>query len=116
MDPASPKFKFEDVEGRLDETDAFYVEVIHTCAGILGFSKPIGTASFFPNGGRSQPGCSKWDIVGMCAHGRSYEYFLESLTSSRFIAFECESYEDVKDEKCSVINKLVKMGGEPGSK
>lgn len=115
MDPAKPLFKFEDVEGRLDETDAVYVEVVHTCAGTLGFSQPIGMASFFPNGGSSQPGC-KMDIVGMCAHGRAYEYFLESLLGSRFIAFECESYEGVKNKECSVKNNLVQMGGEPGNK
>lgn len=66
LDPASPLFKYDDVDGRLAETDASYVEVIHTCAGTLGFSKPIGMASFFPNGGAAQPGCSRWDIVGVC--------------------------------------------------
>lgn len=50
LDPASPLFKYDDVDGRLAETDASYVEVIHTCAGTLGFSKPIGMASFYPNG------------------------------------------------------------------
>lgn len=50
LDPASPLFKYEDVDGRLAETDASYVEVIHTCAGTLGISKPIGHSSFYPNG------------------------------------------------------------------
>lgn len=50
LDPALPFFRYNDLDGRLAETDAFYVEVIHTCAGKLGFSKPIGMASFFPNG------------------------------------------------------------------
>lgn len=56
LDPAKPFFDFKDVEGRLDETDALYVEVMHTCAGTLGFSQPIGIANFYPNGGSSQPG------------------------------------------------------------
>lgn len=50
LDPASPLFKYNNVEDRLAETDASYVEVIHTCAGTLGFSQPLGVASFYPNG------------------------------------------------------------------
>lgn len=50
LDPASPLFKYENVDERLAETDASYVEVIHTCAGTLGMSKPVGIASFYPNG------------------------------------------------------------------
>lgn len=48
LDPASPMFNYNDVDDRLAETDASYVEVIHTCAGTLGFSQPLGTASFYP--------------------------------------------------------------------
>lgn len=54
LDPASPWFTHKDVDERLAETDASYVEVIHTSAGTLGFSQPIGMASFYPNGGKSQ--------------------------------------------------------------
>lgn len=50
LDPASPLFKYNDVNGRLAKTDASYVEVIHTCAGTLGLTEPIGMASFYPNG------------------------------------------------------------------
>lgn len=118
LDPASPLFKFEEVETRLDETDAGYVEVIHTCAGLLGMTKPIGMASFYPNGGKSQPGCGWSDVVGMCAHGRSYEYYLESLQQQRprFLAFQCDSFANLKNKNCTVVNDLVQMGGEPGNK
>lgn len=54
LDPAKPFFNYNDASDRLADTDAYYVEVIHTCAGTLGFSQPIGHASFFPNGGKSQ--------------------------------------------------------------
>lgn len=47
LDPALPLFKFEEVHERLDRTDAMYVEVIVTCAGMLGFSLPIGHATFY---------------------------------------------------------------------
>lgn len=43
LDPASPLFSFNEIKNRLDATDAEYVEIIHTCAGTLGFSQPLGT-------------------------------------------------------------------------
>lgn len=138
LDPASPLFKYEDVDRRLADTDASYVEVIHTCAGTLGFSKPIGMASFYPNGKRSQiyiqchailmpntllcylggsaqPGCT-WDMVGACAHGRAYEYYIESINRPEFYAIKCESFEKFTTGTCSLVNQIARMGGEPGNK
>lgn len=44
--------------GTLKPSDAFFVDVIHTCAGYLGFKMPLGHADFYPDGGRPpQPGC-----------------------------------------------------------
>ncbi|CAH1104280.1 unnamed protein product [Psylliodes chrysocephalus] len=57
LDPARPLFSFEDVENRLDYSDAKFVEVIHTCSGRLGFDKAIGHVDYWPNGGSKQPGC-----------------------------------------------------------
>lgn len=60
LDPARPYFEYPPQEnsGKLDLTDAEYVDVIHTCAGLLGFQEPIGTADFYPNNGIApQPGC-----------------------------------------------------------
>lgn len=56
LDPAAPSFKFEEVENRLADTDASYVEAIYTCAGILGHTELLAQANFYPNGGRFQPG------------------------------------------------------------
>lgn len=47
LDPALPLFTFDDVHERLDKSDAMYVEVIVTCAGMLGFPQPIGHANFY---------------------------------------------------------------------
>jgi len=44
---------------RIDRSDAARVQVIHT--SILGLEEPIGNADFYPNGGKSQPGCG---IIG----------------------------------------------------
>lgn len=60
LDPASVLFSVEKPHERLNSSDATYVETIQTSK--LGFFDPIGLVSFFPNGGRFQPGCS-WDRV-----------------------------------------------------
>ncbi|KAJ8705876.1 hypothetical protein PYW08_012922 [Mythimna loreyi] len=58
LDPALPLFSGLPLEQRLDTSDAHFVDVIHTDAGIFGYKEPIGHADFFPNGGKSpQPGC-----------------------------------------------------------
>lgn len=54
LDPANPLFPLENVKGRLDKSDATYVEVIHTDAGKLGYINPIGHNDFYPNGGYNQ--------------------------------------------------------------
>lgn len=115
LDPAGPSFKYEDVDKRLADTDASYVEVIYTCAGKLAHTEPLGANNFYPNGGRSQPGCG-WDLLGTCAHGRAYEFFLESIINPQFFAFECDSLDNLRKGNCSVINEVKQMGGEPGNK
>lgn len=42
----------------LDYTDALFVDILHTGAGILGQWGPNGHADFYVNGGSSQPGCA----------------------------------------------------------
>lgn len=59
LDPAKPMFegntKYED---QLDKGDAHFVDIIHTCGGVLGFSNSLGHVDIYPNGGTpSQPGC-----------------------------------------------------------
>ncbi|XP_040077184.1 pancreatic triacylglycerol lipase isoform X1 [Ixodes scapularis] len=74
LDPAAPYFEGHNVH--LSNTDAEFVDVIHTSAGKnhyslrngdLGFRSPIGHVDFYPNGGtRVQPGCeykSKFALV-----------------------------------------------------
>lgn len=59
LDPALPGFHvLESNEGRLDASDAQFVDVIHSCGGILGYLNPLGTVDFYPNAGVAvQPGC-----------------------------------------------------------
>jgi len=60
LDPALPGFDVGLVSaGTLSNSDADFVDVIHTCAGYLGYKTPLGHADFYPNGGGPpQPGCS----------------------------------------------------------
>ncbi|XP_004525105.2 pancreatic triacylglycerol lipase [Ceratitis capitata] len=105
LDPARPAFEnCIGPENHLDATDAEFVDIIHSCAGILGFKKPIGSVDFYPNGGRApQPGCSELaKIFTGCSHGRSYEYFAESINSELgFYANGCDTLADVAAKNCS---------------
>lgn len=117
LDPALPLFYSSDIDARLTSTDAEYVETVHTNAGKLGFAVPIGHASFYPNGGIKQPGCG-WDLVGSCAHGRSYLYYIESIYSPiKYLGAKCESWYEVQHGRCIVNDDSVlsEMGGENSS-
>lgn len=61
LDPARPAFEnCIGPEHHLDRTDAEFVDVIHSCAGVLGYKEPIGFVDFYPNGGDPpQPGCGQ---------------------------------------------------------
>jgi hypothetical protein len=57
-DAAAQLFQGVNRDKRLDETDASFVDTIHTNDGGYGYSGPYGTADFFINGGKApQPGC-----------------------------------------------------------
>ncbi|XP_015514869.1 inactive pancreatic lipase-related protein 1 [Neodiprion pinetum] len=67
----------------LDDTDAHFVDVIHTGAGILGQWGPTGHADFYVNGGSSQPGCLGTSILQTlsCDHTKVTPYYIESITT-----------------------------------
>ncbi|XP_070575555.1 pancreatic triacylglycerol lipase-like [Ptychodera flava] len=102
LDPASPDFEGKGNNQKLDASDAQFVDVIHTDGGAFiggrgyGTWDPNGHVDFYPNGGKSQPGCGSAkrdvDIDGDkgCDHGRAPEYFTESIkTSCKFNACPC---------------------------
>lgn len=68
LDPALPMFFLSPrfMRHRLASTDARYVQVIHTCGGILGIRQPIGHADFYPNYGCHQPGCTGFSSCKNC--------------------------------------------------
>ncbi|KFB48158.1 AGAP007991-PA-like protein [Anopheles sinensis] len=69
----------------LDPSDAHFVDIIHTGAGILGQWSPGGHADFYVNGGTSQPGCASSTIFQTlaCDHTKVTPYFIESINSER---------------------------------
>ena len=117
LDPAEPHFEYTHPIVRLDETDAFYVDVIHTDANPLmsfglGLWQKSGHLDFYPNGGRIMAGCKKGVMshvaeengnlayalrrVLSCNHIRAYEYFIDSIKADhcQFVGVECTSWED----------------------
>ncbi|CAH1987713.1 unnamed protein product [Acanthoscelides obtectus] len=110
LDPAWPLFSSSDTESRLDYTDAKYVQVIHTCAGRLGFPISIGHSDYYPNGGAVQEGCGVQDVTGSCSHGRSYEYLAESIRGYKYAATRCSNYEAYKRGECK-NQRASWMGG-----
>ncbi|XP_034257115.1 pancreatic triacylglycerol lipase-like [Thrips palmi] len=104
LDPAMPLFEiFPGRDGHLDNTDAEFVDVIHTCGGALGFLDNIGHADYYPNGGTPmQPGCCcAAELAEACSHGRSYQFFAESIRSKDFVGLACESWEGFYNGSCA---------------
>ena len=89
LDPAGPLFEGYDPKVRLDETDADYVDVVHSngeplIVGGFGISEPIGHVDFYPNGGRAQRGCQHLLIGGL------YDFIYCKATPRAFVcAFTC---------------------------
>nr|CAD7593034.1 unnamed protein product [Timema genevievae] len=102
MDPAAPGFSSIPTKDHLNSDDASFVEVIHTCSGLLGWVEPLGHADFYPNGGTwPQPGCVL-DTTGVCSHARSYDYFAESIiTTVGFQGEMCANWLTYETGACS---------------
>ncbi|XP_075159004.1 phospholipase A1-like [Haematobia irritans] len=111
LDPAYPLYSYENTETRLASTDAKYVETIQTNGNVKGFLKPIGTASFYPNWGRNQPGCGT-DIDGSCSHGRCVTLYAEAIKGYSFAPiYKCKSYDNILDKNgCNDLDATARIG------
>ncbi|KAH1025755.1 pancreatic triacylglycerol lipase [Dendroctonus ponderosae] len=120
LDPAFPEFSLQDRSKRLAETDADYIDVIHTDAGVFGFPASIGHADFYPNGGVAlQPGCQPSylaqqriaDQVFACSHGRAWRLYAESVTNPRaFPATQCENWKGSNKECNFTLDAFMGFG------
>ncbi|XP_033738103.1 pancreatic lipase-related protein 2-like isoform X2 [Pecten maximus] len=121
-DAAEPDFENHPQMIRLDESDAMFVDVIHTngapiSSGGAGLMQQSGHVDFYANGGETQPGCpgqisgifgqifsGKFDHLGdtvSCSHSRSHEYFTESINSPcPFTGYPCSSYDNFQKGLC----------------
>lgn len=70
----------------LDPTDAHFVDVIHTAAGVLGQWGPSGHADFYVNGGTSQPGCGSTSLIGIIIK-TSAELYLPDHVIYEYVCF-----------------------------
>ncbi|KAF7271108.1 hypothetical protein GWI33_015971 [Rhynchophorus ferrugineus] len=104
LDPALPGFNIGLVEsGTLRKTDANFVDVIHSCGGVLGYKDPLGHVDVYPNGGvPPQPGCFIDELTNACSHGWSWKIFASSLVKEEpYIGIQCVTLEDAITGNCS---------------
>lgn len=85
------------------------MEVIHTNAGFAGTSDILGKVDFFPNGGRKMPECNS---IG-CSHGKSYEYYAETISKPIYVGVKCNSIDDAFEGTCSEPEQLIMGGSKP---
>ncbi|XP_071040697.1 lipase member H [Parasteatoda tepidariorum] len=123
LDAAGPRFKSILRFLRPSNTDAYFVEAIHTNGAISekegeGLIPPIADIDYYPNGGQLQPKCVKGarfrtetgeiDTVtsqskkNSCNHNLSFFYYIASFNKTcQFLGRICDSYEDFNAGKCS---------------
>ncbi|GJQ85482.1 hypothetical protein Trydic_g23072, partial [Trypoxylus dichotomus] len=108
-DPAGPSFEHSEISesNRVTNTDAEFVDVVHTDIGHYGFIKAIGHVDFYPNGGTLQPGCPSYEEDDNCSHARSNLYFIESVNSEKFLATPCVCYENYSCGEADTKEKIV---------
>lgn len=109
LDPAGPLFYLDDPANRVDSSDGIHVEAMFTNSGTQGFTDPLGQVNFFPNFGRSQPGCGI-DVIGACAHARTVLFYAESINTP-FTSHECNSFDEIRNGQCTRTGRTALMGG-----
>jgi len=121
MDPAGPYYTSMPSFVRLDETDAVYVDNIHTDADTIfllgyGTEQAMGNIDFYPNSGHDQPGCDPVSIgidlikpgdfidddrnLVACSHQRAIVLYRDTIKERPLIAHECSDYETFELGEC----------------
>ncbi|XP_017473825.1 PREDICTED: endothelial lipase-like isoform X1 [Rhagoletis zephyria] len=111
LDAASPLYDYNSPDTRISSDDAKFVLSIHTNGNLKGFLNPIGTASFYPNWGRVQPGCGL-DLDGACSHSRSVTLFAEAVRGYSFAPiYGCGDFTEVSSKSgCNQSATHVEFG------
>jgi len=118
LDPALPFFELADETGRIDKSDAEFVDIVHVNSGwlwegCLSFVKQLGHVDFYPAGGSHQPGCIEAcigsacfnitveDLIkGGCSHSRANYYYAESLVGGNFLGWKCDGWDQFEHGHC----------------
>ncbi|KAH1027547.1 pancreatic triacylglycerol lipase [Dendroctonus ponderosae] len=124
LDPAGPLFTKWPKSLKLDASDAEFVDIIHTDAGIFGYPNQIGHVDFWPNRGIApQPGCNLKEVkkrnpdalleYAFCSHWRSYQFFAESVINPHAFlgAINCDNWDDYENEICNEQNNFTSPMG-----
>lgn len=110
LDPAKPCFRHS--EFRLQKTDASFVQVVHSSAGVLGIEEPVGHADVYVNGiAVTQPECQHRSISFECDHNQSWKLYVKSIVNRRTImGRHCYSWDEVVNGRCSGANTVLGYG------
>ena len=118
LDPAGPYFENTDIRVRLDESDANFVEAIHTDGSSslqlgLGLMQKSGHVDFYVNGGKNQPSCPAtsgkiltgiFNLVTVNVDGILEETICSHLSAVNFFA---DSIENIECKYQGKLNMLV---------
>ncbi|CAG9864880.1 unnamed protein product [Phyllotreta striolata] len=111
LDPALPGFVTLHLDGKLDKSDAQFVDVYHTNAFFQGKVEESGHVDFYINGGIVQPGCWAQTRFFACNHHRAPLYFAETInTEKHFYAWPCPTYFDYLLGRCPPGEPQIIMG------
>lgn len=94
---------------KLQNSDADFVDVIHTSRGYYGTQRQIGDLSFYPNGGtHPQKHCSAGSDEWVSSALASVDYWRESITSRKaFSAIRCDNYVQFIEGHCPGPNTTM---------
>ncbi|XP_047994733.1 phospholipase A1-like [Leguminivora glycinivorella] len=109
LDPAKPCII---QEFRLAKSDAKFVQVFHTSAGVLGLEDPVGDLDVYVNGvDIKQPECQNRKISLECDHAQAWKLFAASVLDEKsFRGQRCADWTDLMKGECKGSEKLIGYG------
>ncbi|XP_047993381.1 phospholipase A1 member A-like [Leguminivora glycinivorella] len=116
LDPAGPCYRKLGSKYRLDPSDADFVLSITTNMDGFGMNIPVGTATFYVNGGEYQPGHFPLIPCGVpCSHLWSLILWLSALYNPGiFVGIKCDSVDQARNGMCynntPMITNTMDMG------
>ena len=113
LDPSGPLFHGVPSADRLDQSDARFVDVIHTAGKWVGNSDQSGHVDYYPNLGLApQPGCEGRESLDLsCSHRKAWQMFAESIDSGKkpFFAVKCQNSQIFAQGGCCHSKALLNL-------